>query len=86
DFPKVFMLIFGESEKAIKNFQDSTETNFPYHRISIDEFFDLIGTSPPRIYWLQNGKIKKVWDDNIEENLWDTFSNRNNKYIELNIE
>ncbi len=86
DFPDVFMLIFGESEKAIKIFQDSTGTNFPYHRITIDEFFDLIGTSPPRIYWLQNGKIKKVWDDNIEENLWDTFSIRNNKYIELNIE
>lgn len=86
DFPNVFMLIFGENKKAIKDFQDSTGTNFPFYRISIDDFFDLIGTAPPRIYWLQNGKIKKFWDDNIEENLWDTFSKRNDKYIELDVE
>ena len=85
-FPAVFMLIFSENEKGIEAFQDSIKVDFPYHKIDVNDFFDLIGSSPPRIYWLKNGEILKVWDDKIEENLWETFSKGNKKYIELNIE
>jgi hypothetical protein len=84
--PKIFVLIFSESEEEVKEFQDSTGIDYPYHRISVDEFFDLIGSAPPRIYWVENGKVKEIWDENIEENLWEKFSKKNEKYIELNIE
>ncbi len=38
-------------------------------RISIDDFFELIGNSPPRFYWLENGKVHKFWDDNFIKNI-----------------
>ncbi len=86
NFPEIFTLIFSESKSEINDFQDRTETDFPYRQVNVDEFFDLIGSAPPRIYWLLNGEIKNVWDDNIEKNLWDTFSKNDQKYIELNVE
>ncbi len=86
DFPNVYTLIFSEDEKDIQKFQIKTGTDYPYSRINIDDFFDLIGNSPPRVYWLQDGIIEQIWDENIENELWDKFSERENKYFELNIE
>lgn len=68
-FPEFFSLLYSEGDISVDSFKVLTGFNFPYHTISINEFFDLIGTSPPRIYWLQDGIIKAKWDSNFVENI-----------------
>ncbi|MCF6270189.1 MAG: hypothetical protein L3J41_10785 [Melioribacteraceae bacterium] len=68
-FSNFYMLFAGEETDSIKYFLNKTNINYPYLRIPIDDFFDLIGSSPPRIYWLQNGDVKEYWDDDFSENL-----------------
>lgn len=74
NFPPIYVLMFSESEAAISTFAEKTHTNYPYHLISADDFFDLIGTSPPRIYWLQNGKVKAHWDENFANHIISAFN------------
>ncbi len=64
-----YMLFAGEETDSVQHFLSLTNIEHPYLRISIDDFFELIGSSPPRIYWLQNGKVKEFWDDNFRNNL-----------------
>jgi uncharacterized membrane protein YphA (DoxX/SURF4 family) len=73
DFPPIYVLMFSENEAAISAFAEKTHTNYPYHLISADEFFNLIGASPPRIYWLQDGKVNARWDDNFANNIIAAF-------------
>lgn len=74
--PPIYLLMYGEVEGAnsVQYFLFLTSTNFPYHKIGEDEFFNLIGSEPPRIYWLHDGKIKAQWDENIIENLVKAFN------------
>lgn len=85
-FPKVYVLMFSEDQDDIVSFNKLTGTNFAIAKISIDEFFNLIGNSPPRVYYIEAGEVTAVWDENIEENLWDAFGNRENSILELNFE
>jgi len=64
-----YVLFAGEESDSVKHFLDEANIEHPYLRISIEDFFDLIGNSPPRIYWLQNGSVKEYWDDNFKSNL-----------------
>lgn len=50
-----------------------TSSNFPYAMITAKEFFDLIGNSPLRLYWIKNGEIKEIWDKDFYEKLSSTF-------------
>ena len=52
-FPEFYALLFSEGDVSI----------------DVQTFFDLIGTSPPRIYWLENGKVKEVWDKEFLEHI-----------------
>lgn len=74
--PPIYLLMYGEDEGAnsIQYFLFLTSTNFPYHKIGEDEFFNLIGSEPPRVYWLHDGKLKMQWDENIIENLVEAFN------------
>ena len=65
----LYILFAGEETDTVQYFLDKTKIDHPYQRVSIDDFFDLIGNTPPRIYWLNNGKIKEFWDDNFTQNL-----------------
>jgi hypothetical protein len=65
----LYILFAGEESDSIKQFLNDTNIEHPYLRISIDDFFDLIGNAPPRVYWLQNGSVKEIWDDNFIENI-----------------
>lgn len=85
-FPLTYLLIFGESDIDIKNFMSEADINYPYHKINIDVFFDLIGSVPPRLYLLKDGEIAEVWDEGIEEKLWAKFGEKENSYFELNVE
>ena len=33
--------------------------------LKINDFFDLIGNSPPRIYQIEKGQVKNIWDDSF---------------------
>lgn len=68
-FNNLYILFAGEETDSVQSFLKTTNIQHPYLRISIDDFFDLIGNSPPRIYWLNDGKIKKYWDDNFHNHL-----------------
>jgi hypothetical protein len=73
NFPPIYVLMFSENEAAISAFAEKTHTNYPYHLISADDFFNLIGASPPRIYWLQDGKVKARWDEEFATNILAAF-------------
>jgi uncharacterized membrane protein YphA (DoxX/SURF4 family) len=73
--PPTYFLLFAEDEdsNSVEHFFHLTNTGYPYYLISVDEFFDLIGSTPPRVYWLQDGKIEAQWDENLIENLTSAF-------------
>ena len=75
NLPPLYILFFDENEdsNSVGRFFHLTNTSYPYHVIGVDEFFDLIGSAPPRIYWLHDGKIKAQWDENLIENLASAF-------------
>ena len=73
-FPQIYVLMFGENAAAISAFEEKTATNYPYHLISEQDFFALIGNSPPRVYWLQDGKIQARWDEEIAKNILTAFN------------
>ncbi len=66
---KIFALLFSEGNISVDSFKLLTKFDYPYYRIDIDKFFDLIGTSPPRIYWLKDGIVKEYWDNNFVKNI-----------------
>ncbi len=68
-FPPIYVLMFSENEAAFSAFAEKTHTNYPYHLISVQDFFALIGNSPPRLYWLQDGKIRARWDEDFAKNI-----------------
>lgn len=71
--PPIYVLMFSEHDSAVSVFSEKTHTHYPYHLITVNEFFDLIGDSPPRVYWLQEGRIKARWDDQFDENILAAF-------------
>jgi hypothetical protein len=73
--PEVYVLFFKEGNTTPLMFQKMTNSNFPYHIISSHEFFDLIGSSPPRLYWLKDGVIMKIWDEEFEKSVTANFGN-----------
>lgn len=74
NYPQLFVLFFTEGQVSVDSFKALTKSNFPYKMIRTREFFDLIGQSPPRIYWLKEGKVKAVWDKDFKENIISSFS------------
>lgn len=68
-FPETYVLFFSEGGVSVDSFKTLTGSNFPYHLINAQEFFDFIGTTSPRIYWLKDGKVEKYWDENFIRNI-----------------
>jgi uncharacterized membrane protein YphA (DoxX/SURF4 family) len=75
-FPLIYVLMFSENETALSAFAEKTHTDYPYHLISVQDFFALIGNSPPRIYWLQGGKIRARWDEDFAKNILSNFNHQ----------
>jgi uncharacterized membrane protein YphA (DoxX/SURF4 family) len=73
NFPPIYVLMFSENEAAISAFAEKTHTDYPYHLIAAEDFFNLIGASPPRLYWLQDGKVKAHWDEDFANNILAAF-------------
>jgi len=73
-FPEFYSLFFSEGDISIDSFKVMTGYNFPYRMIDARTFFDLIGTSPPRIYLLENGVVKETWDTDFIEQIKKKFA------------
>ncbi len=69
EIPELYALFFSEGGITIDSFKTITNSNFPHHMIDQNDFFELIGSSPPRIYWLKDGKVEKYWDDQFVKNI-----------------
>ena len=72
--PKLVALFFEEGDITVKQFNAKTNADFPYQMIDVNTFFDLIGSAPPRVYWIQQGKVNQFWDDDIADGIKTTFA------------
>lgn len=67
--PPIYVLYFQEGSTSVSEFETITQTNFPHTFIDTDTFFNLIGASPPRVYYLKHGEVQQTWDHDIKEGL-----------------
>ena len=72
--PKVVALFFEEGDTNVAQFNALTNSEFPYQMIDVNTFFDLIGSAPPRVYWIKNGEVNQFWDEAIGEGIQTTFT------------
>lgn len=68
-----YALFFSEGDLSIDSFKTITGFDVPYAEIDVGKFFDLIGSEPPRVYWLSDGELKGTWDENFTENIKKNF-------------
>jgi hypothetical protein len=73
NLPQVVALFFAEGDTSVADFNAITESNFPYQMIDANTFFDLIGSAPPRIYWIMDGQVKQYWDETLGEDFLTIF-------------
>jgi hypothetical protein len=69
DIPQILSLMYTEGSVSADSFRAVTKAEFPYRMIGMNEFLSLIGQSPPRIYWLQNGAVKEIWDKDFRDKI-----------------
>ncbi|MGB1942182.1 MAG: MauE/DoxX family redox-associated membrane protein, partial [Flavobacteriaceae bacterium] len=67
--PNVYAFYFKEGETTVEQFEQMTNTSFPYVEIDVNTFFDLIGESPPRVYVLNDGAVYAIIDEDIANTL-----------------
>lgn len=73
ELPQLVALFFSEGDTTVADFNNITGANFPHQMISVNTFFDLIGSAPPRIYWIEDGQVKQYWDEKLGEDFLTTF-------------
>ena len=69
DLPEIYLLIYNETAGSVEDGFLLSEIRYPYHEITAQEFFSLIGAFPPRIYWLKNGQLRAAWDEGAIEQI-----------------
>ena len=69
NLPDVYAFYFKEGETTVEQFEQMTNTSFPYVEIDVNTFFDLIGESPPRVYVLNDGAVDAIIDKDIANTL-----------------
>lgn len=74
DLPELYILFYQEGATTVNDFESITRSSFPYAFIDVNTFFDLIGDSPPRIYYLNNGVVAEVWDADFTQSIIKTFA------------
>ncbi len=73
NFPELYVLFYQEGSTTVEGFESMTQSSFPFAFIDVNTFFDLIGDSPPRIYYLNNGAVAEIWDKDFSRNIVNTF-------------
>ena len=61
--------LFQTGSKTVAEFEGQTQSTFPYAFIDDKTFFELIGSSPPRIYYLKKGEVQAYWDKEFIKNI-----------------
>jgi hypothetical protein len=74
NFPEIYVLFYQEGSTTVEEFERMTQSSFPYTFIDVNTFFDLIGDSPPRIYYLNNGAVSEIWDKEFSTSIVNTFA------------
>ena len=72
-FPQLYVLFYQEGPTSVEGFESITQSSFPYAFIEVNTFFDLIGDSPPRMYYLNEGTVAEIWDTDFAQNIVNTF-------------
>jgi len=72
--PELYTLYFSEGSITADSFRVMTKYDSPYTMINTNQFLNLIGQSPPRIYWLKDGVVKEIWDRDFVKNITLNFS------------
>ena len=67
--PPLYVLYYKEGSTTVSEFQTLTGSDFPFAFIDTNTFFDLIGNAPPRVYYLDNGKVVQFWDEGFVKGL-----------------
>ncbi len=73
NFPELYVLFYQEGSTNVDAFEGITQSSFPYSFIDVNTFFDLIGDSPPRVYYLKDGSVAEIWDTDFGQNIANTF-------------
>ena len=73
-FPEMYTLFFSEGSITVDSFKALTNFDLPYKIIGVNRFLNLIGQSPPRIYWLRDGVVKEIWDKDFLKSIVFSFS------------
>lgn len=73
NFPELYVLFYQEGSTTVEEFERMTQSFAPYAFIEVNTFFDLIGDSPPRIYYLNNGVVAEIWDKEFSKSIVNTF-------------
>ena len=73
EFPELYVLFYQEGSTIVEDFESITRSSFPYTFIDVNTFFDLIGDSPPRIYYLKKGSVAEIWDADFSQKIVKTF-------------
>lgn len=60
--PPIYFVFLGEAD-LVPEFFASTNTDFPHVVSPPEVFLKLIGTAPPRVYRLREGRVVTYWDE-----------------------
>jgi uncharacterized membrane protein YphA (DoxX/SURF4 family) len=60
--PPVYMVLIG-TDKLAAEFIKDTKADFPYYLFNENEFFDIAGSSVPKIMYLRNGIVEAKFDN-----------------------
>ena len=73
-FPEMYTLFFSEGSISVDSFKAITNYDLPYKIIGVNQFFNLIGQAPPRVYWLRDGAVKEIWDKDFLKSITLAFT------------
>ena len=62
-----------EGSTTVSELESLTQAPFPLAFMDVNMFFDLRGNSPPRIYYLREGKGEAIWDKDLVLKFQETF-------------
>jgi hypothetical protein len=75
DLPETYALFFQEGDVTVDSFKVLTGFSVPYKILGGLEFFEMIGTNPPRCYRVKEGRVLEFWDTGIKEKLIERYKN-----------
>jgi hypothetical protein len=73
NMPETYAFFFQEGDVTVDSFRVLTGFSPPYKILGGLEFFELIGTNPPRCYRVKDGKVLEFWDKDIKEKLIERY-------------